>query len=97
MTMNTSPDPKHVHETVAAHLRRLLGRAAPVDAGMRLRDDLQVSSILLVALVTDLCETLGVDMLAFSELDLVRLHRVGDVNDLFERHTASGAAQPAHP
>lgn len=95
MTMKTSPAPNDVHGTVTAHLRRLLGRTAPVEADMRLRDDLQVSSILLVALVTDLCEALGVDMLALSELDLVELDRVGDVVDLFERH-AAGPAQSAH-
>lgn len=77
-----------IHDTVVATLQRLLESSTQPTADMHLREHLQVSSLTMVALVTELCETLGISILGFGEQDLVQLHRVSDVIRLFERRTA---------
>lgn len=73
-----------IHETVITSLQRLLEVDAPPTPEMHLHEELQVSSMTMVALITELCETLNVSILDFGEQDLIGLRHVSDIIGLFE-------------
>ncbi|KYF97888.1 hypothetical protein BE20_36890 [Sorangium cellulosum] len=50
-----------------------------------LKADLGLSSLSLVSVLTRLCDTFDVDMLALTDADLARLDKVGDLIALFSR------------
>jgi acyl carrier protein len=58
-----------------------------------LKGDLGLSSLSLVSVLTRLCETFNVDMLALTDADLARLDKVGDLIALFSRQPG-GTAEP---
>lgn len=54
---------------------------------MRLKEDLGLGSMTLVALFTNLTDAFKMDLLQFDDEDLVGIHSVQDIINLFEKKT----------
>jgi acyl carrier protein len=76
-----------MQDDIAIQVLERLKRAAPqrtsFELQARLKEDLGLSSLKLVTILTQLCEQLQFDILALTDADLARLDRVSDLIDLF--------------
>jgi len=54
---------------------------------MSLKDHLGLSSLTVISVLTSLCDELGVDILKLTDADLARLDTVGDLMNLFAKHS----------
>ena len=86
-----------IEQAVRSHLQRLLHKHQndSIDFDAHLFDELGLTSINLVVLMTSLCEDLDVSLFEFTEADLARLKRPRDIVDLFstthhEDHSKGG-------
>lgn len=81
--------------TIATALARLVPNAgAPdqIDADAQLAQELGVTSMQMVLLITTLCRTLGVSMTAFDEDDLAAMTSVRAIAARFQAHLPEMAA-----
>ncbi|SIT19427.1 Phosphopantetheine attachment site [Thalassolituus maritimus] len=75
-------------DVVEHKLHSLVPTIDSISAEMKLQDDLHLSSLALVSLLTTLCDQFGVDLLKLTDADLLNLVSVEDVVNLFERYSS---------
>ena len=82
-----------IAQTVEARLRELLPGRADEHLGLEahLFDELGLTSINLVVLMTSLCEDLDVSLFEFTETDLGRIKRLRDLIDIFAVKRGDGS------
>lgn len=78
---------ENIFSVVEDRLRSVVPELDSIQLGMKLQDDLHLSSLALVSLLTQLCDQLDVDLLALTDADLVNLVSVEDVVRLFHRYS----------
>lgn len=83
---------ENVTEEVVRQLKQIAPNATSLEPDVDLKDDLGLSSLSLVSLLTQLCEIFNVDMLALTDADLARLDKVADVITLFDRYAKASEA-----
>ncbi|MGB7977782.1 MAG: hypothetical protein WCF19_01320 [Chlamydiales bacterium] len=53
-----------------------------VDANSLLQEELQISSLEMISLITDLCDTFSIDITRISDVDLIKMSHVADIADI---------------
>ena len=85
--MAKMPETGELEQTIYREIAKVVPGSKKPRATLdsRLREDLKVNSLGLVALITSLCEGLDISILRFTEMDLARLERVKDVVGLLQQ------------
>jgi acyl carrier protein len=65
------------------------GMIGPITEDSRLEDDLNITSLKMISLITDLCDELNIDIYTLSDVDLAKMKRVADITAIFEAKRAS--------
>lgn len=81
-----------IHAAVVRQLQQSAPRARELGLNASLKDDIGLSSLSVIATLTALCKNLSVDIMALTDADFARLERVGDLVDLFARHSGKVSA-----
>jgi acyl carrier protein len=76
-----------IYAAVLRQLEQSAPRARELGLHASLKDDVGLSSLSVIAALTALCKNLSVDIMALTDADFARLERVGDLVDLFTRHS----------
>jgi acyl carrier protein len=73
----------NVYNTITSTLSELLGYES-VSKDDQLQNDLQVDSLMLVLIITDVCSKIGLDIYKIDERDVASLVTIGDLSNLLE-------------
>ena len=69
-----------ISELVESRLVSLLGNNGNttfITEKLHLHDDLALTSLNLIVLITGLCESLKIDLIGLSDVDIINIHTVG--------------------
>jgi acyl carrier protein len=83
---------EQVTTEVVRQLKQTVPSLGSFELGADLKDELGLSSLSLISVLTQLCQKLDVDMLLLTDADLARLDKVSDLIDLFCRHAPARSA-----
>jgi len=72
-------------DLVLQAVRKTVKRQTDIDREMRLAEDLGISSLAMVSIITELCDVFQVDVFTFDDANLLTLRTVGDLVTLFTR------------
>jgi acyl carrier protein len=80
-------------DVVLGVVARAVKEDIELDSGMRLAEELGISSLAMVVIITELADLFGIDIFEFADADLLTLQTVGDVVTFFTgRQRANQAA-----
>lgn len=76
-----------VSELIQRKIARIMGEdgvVRPISEDSLLENDLNITSLKMISLITDLCGELDVDIYTLSDVDLAKMKRVADITAIFE-------------
>lgn len=74
-------------DVVQDKIMRIVPTINSIEPDMKLQDDLHLSSLALVSLLTQLCDQFSIDLLKLTDADLLSLVSVEDIVALFKRYS----------
>ncbi len=74
--------PKSVCNFIVRQIQKFKGNCYSIKPESLLQEELNLSSLEMISLLTDICEEFDIDITSISDVDLAKMKKVVDITDI---------------